>query len=41
MEVEVKSKVLTCVNCTKYKTESLKELNEHLDICLNKVIDLT
>lgn len=41
MEVEVKSKVITCVNCTKYKTESLKELNEHLDICLNKIIDLT
>lgn len=33
----------TCVNCTKYETESLKELNEHLDICLNvkNVIDLT
>ena len=32
---------MICVNCSKYKTESLKELNEHLDDCLNRVIDLT
>lgn len=38
-----KRSVLNCVNCTKYQTESLNELNEHLDICLQikKVIDLT
>lgn len=33
--------LLTCVNCTKYETESLRDLNEHLDICLKQVIDLT
>lgn len=38
-----KMSILTCVNCTKYQTESLNELNEHLDICLQtkKIIDLT
>ena len=25
---------LKCVNCTEYETESLRELNEHLDACL-------
>ena len=29
--------VLKCVNCSSYATESLKDLNEHLDICLHKV----
>lgn len=29
--------VLNCVNCSSYKTESLKDLNEHLDICLHKI----
>jgi hypothetical protein len=38
---ESKSSKLICVNCTKYETESLKELNDHLDICLKQVIDLT
>ena len=23
-----------CVNCTKFETKSLEELNEHLDVCL-------
>ena len=41
VENELISK-LKCVNCTKYETESLKELNEHLDVCLKKfVFDLT
>lgn len=30
---ETKTK-FECVNCEKYATESLRELNEHLDICL-------
>lgn len=29
--------MLKCVNCSSYKTDSLKDLNEHLDICLLKV----
>ena len=41
VEYELISK-LKCVNCTKYETESLRELNEHLDVCLMKfVFDLT
>jgi hypothetical protein len=40
-EIAVISSKLICVNCTKYETESLKELNDHLDICLKQVIDLT
>lgn len=41
---EVPSKDLSCVNCSNYKTISLRELNEHLDSCLQltkPVIDLT
>ncbi len=38
---------LKCVNCPNFETESLQELNDHLDSCLNddnkskSVIDLT
>lgn len=38
----ISSSKLRCVNCTKYETESLRELNDHLDDCLKKfVFDLT
>lgn len=33
---EVEPPKFKCVNCTNYVTESLRELNEHLDICLTK-----
>lgn len=33
---KIESPKLNCVNCTNYVTESLRELNEHLDICLTK-----
>lgn len=29
--------LLMCINCSNFKTDSLKDLNEHLDICLQKV----
>lgn len=30
-----------CFNCHKFKTDSLTKFNDHLDFCLQSIIDLT
>lgn len=37
LPAEQASQKLKCVNCTKFETESLRELNDHLDDCLIKL----